>query len=203
MKTYEKILAASALVAGVSSCVFGMGHEIVNTDDFTLNIGGRIQEVAYGEVVHDPVPDKDNARVYLFLKQARLNLNGRVDDVKFNTEWVGAAEDINGSNNGLTLLDFSFDVPVYHMDSTWLIVGQFKVPYGRESLTDEAQFQLVEHSIDFLGFNLGRDVGVAVAHVRRKIRRHRRRFHRRLARCSAAFLAGEFGRADVGGPRRI
>src|SRR4029079_15829527 len=40
--------------------------------------------------------------------------------------------------------------------------GQFKVPYGRESITDEAQFQKVDHSIDFLGFNLGRDVGAAI-----------------------------------------
>ena len=166
-----------------------MGHEIVNTDDFTLNIGGRIQEVAYGEVVHDPVPEKDNARVYLFLKQARLDLNGRVDGIKFNTEWVGAAEDINGSNNGLTLLDFSFDVPVYHMDSTWLKVGQFKVPYGRESITDEAQFQLVEHSIDFLGFNLGRDVGVAVHTYAGKFAGTAGVFTGGSSRCSVAILA--------------
>jgi len=162
MNTYRRILTVTALVVGIWSTGFAMGHEIISTDDFNLNIGGRIQEVGYGEWLHDPVAKKDNARVYLFLKQARLNLNGRVDGIKYNTEWVGAAEDINGSNNGLTLLDFSFDVPVYRLDSTWFKVGQFKVPYGRESINDEAQFQLVDHSIDFLGFNLGRDVGAAV-----------------------------------------
>ncbi len=162
MKNYKKLIAAAVLVAGMAPAGFGMGHEVVNTDDFNLNIGGRIQEVAYGELLHDPVPGKDNARVYLFLKQARLNLNGRVNGIKYNTEWVGAAEDVNGSNNGLTLLDFSFDVPVWKMESTWFKVGQFKVPYGRESINDEAQFQLVEHSIDYFGFNLGRDVGAAV-----------------------------------------
>jgi hypothetical protein len=41
-------------------------------------------------------------------------------------------------------------------------VGQFKVPYGREPINDEAQFQLVDHSIAFLGTNLGRDVGAAI-----------------------------------------
>src|SRR6185295_17319208 len=81
---------------------------------------------------------------------------------KYNTEWVGGAEDVNGSNNGLTLLDYSFDVPIYKTESTWLKVGQFKVPYGRESLNDDGEFQFVEHSINYNGFNLGRDYGATV-----------------------------------------
>src|SRR5438477_476446 len=52
MRTYKKILAAAALVVGAAPYGFGMGHEVVNTDNFNLNIGGRIQEVGYGEVVH-------------------------------------------------------------------------------------------------------------------------------------------------------
>src|SRR5689334_5970710 len=150
------------MTAGITSYGWAMGHEVVNSENFTLNIGGRIQEVAYGEFLHEPVEGKDDARVYLFLKQARLNMNGTVNGIKFNTEWVGAAEDINGSNNGLTLLDFSFDVPLFNWESTWFKVGQFKVPYGRESINDEAQFQLVDHSIAFIGSNLGRDVGAAI-----------------------------------------
>ncbi len=162
MDTAMRRWAVTIAAIGLWSYGYGMGHEIVNTENFNMNIGGRIQEVAYGQLVHDPVPDKDNARVYLFLKQARLNINGTVDGVKYNTEWVGAAEDINGSNNGLTLLDFSFDVPFFKTESTWFKVGQFKVPYGRESLNDEAQFQLVDNSVDFKAFNLGRDVGAAL-----------------------------------------
>jgi Phosphate-selective porin O and P len=102
---------------------------------------------------------RKNQRAY---KKNTAETHGRVDNIKFNTEWVGAAEDVNGSNTGLTLLDFSFDVPLFNTESTWFKVGQFKVPYSRESITDEAQFQLVEHSINFLGFNLGRDVGAAL-----------------------------------------
>ncbi len=162
MKSIKTMWMSGMLTLGIAASAFAMGHEIANTDNFTMNIGGRIQEVAYGQLVHDPVPSKDNARVYLFLKQARLNINGQVEGIKYNTEWVGAAEDINGSNNGLTLLDFWFDVPVYKTQSTWFRVGQFKVPYGRESLNDEAQFQMVDTSIDYKSFNLGRDVGAAL-----------------------------------------
>src|SRR5438105_9118854 len=89
-------------------------------------------------------------------------MHGQVQGVKSIAEWVGAAEEVNGSNNGLTLLDYSFDIPVYKTESTWFKIGQFKVPYGRESLNDEAQFQFVDNSIDFKGFNLGRDYGAAV-----------------------------------------
>jgi hypothetical protein len=162
MNKIKIALLSAALALGVSSYGFAMSHEVVNTDNFSMNIGGRIQEVAYGQLLHEPVQGKDDLRVYLFLKQARLNLNGRVNGIKYNTEWVGAAEDINGSNNGLTLLDFSFDVPLFNWESTWFKVGQFKVPYGRESINDEAQFQYVAPSIDFGGFNLGRDVGAAI-----------------------------------------
>jgi hypothetical protein len=158
-----KVAFLTAMCAlGISTSGFAMSHEVVNTDNFNLNIGGRIQEVAYGQMLHEPVQGKDNARLYLFLKQARLNLNGRVNGIKYSTEWVGAAEDVNGSNNGLTLLDFWFDVPLFNLDSTWFKVGQFKVPYGREAITDEAQMQFVAPSINFIGANLGRDVGAAV-----------------------------------------
>src|SRR5207249_4284767 len=76
-------------------------------------------------------------------------------------------------------LDFSFDVPVYKTESTWFKIGQFKVPYGRESINDEAQFQFVEHSIDFNGFNLGRDYGAAL-HT----------YHGKLAAAAGLFTGG-------------
>lgn len=163
MRIHRATWLAVAMVFTVGSPSFGMGIEVVNNDRFNLNIGGRIQEVAYMEVLEeDPVQSKDDTRLYLFLRQARLNMNGRVDDVKFNMEWVGGGEDINGSNAGLTLLDFSFDVPFFKADSTWLKVGQFKVPYGREAIAHEGMLQFVEPSVDFIGFNLGRDVGAAL-----------------------------------------
>jgi len=162
MRKMKISLAIAALSFSLTTTSFGMGHEVFNTDNFNLNIGGRIQEVAYAELLHDPIQSKDNLRAYLFLKQARFNMNGRVQGTKYNMEWVGAAEDINGSNNGTTLLDFSFDVPLFNWDSTWLKVGQYKVPYGRESLNDDGAFVFVDRSINYGAFNLGRDVGAAV-----------------------------------------
>lgn len=158
---YIKALANLALILlGITSVGYGMGIEVYKNDKLNLIIGGRLQLVGYGQYVNDPA--RSNGRIYLFLKQARLNVHGQVEGIKYNTEWVGAAEDVNGSNTGLTLLDYDFDVPVYHTESTWFKIGQFKVPYSRESLNDEAQFQFVEHSINFLGFNLGRDYGAAM-----------------------------------------
>jgi hypothetical protein len=160
------MVLATIVAIAASSTGYSMGHEIVNNENFNMNIGGRIQEVAYGELVHDPY--KDNARAYLFLKQARFRVNGMVDGAKYDWQWVGAAEDVNGSNNGLTLLDASFDVPLFNWTSTWFKVGQFKVNYGRESLTEEGNLQMVDRSVDFLGFNLGRDYGATIHTYRGK-----------------------------------
>lgn len=160
MKTIRRALALMTACLTLSAQSHAMGIEVYQNDKLNLIVGGRIQLVGYGQHVEDPVRNPN--RVYLFLKQARLNMHGHVAGIKYNTEWVGAAEDMNGSNNGLTLLDFWFDVPVYKTEATWFRVGQFKVPYGRESITDEAQFQFVDNSIDFKGFNLGRDYGAAV-----------------------------------------
>jgi hypothetical protein len=160
MKTATTYLLTGLLLVGLGSFGFGMGIEVVKNDKLDLIIGGRIQVAGYGQYVQDPAAS--DARVYLFMKQARLNLHGQVEGIKYNTEWVGAAEDVNGSNNGLTLLDFSFDVPVYKTEATWFKIGQFKVPYGRESIADEGQYQFVDNSPNFKAFNLGRDVGAAV-----------------------------------------
>jgi hypothetical protein len=154
-----KGLFTIAMLGAVTSG-YGMGIEVFKNDKADLTIGGRMQLAGYGEYVTDPA--RSNGRVYMFMKQARLNLHGQVEGVKYNTEWVGAAEDINGSNNGLTLLDYAFDLPLGKIESTWVKVGQFKVPYGREMINDEGQLQFVEHSANFNGFNLGRDYGLAV-----------------------------------------
>ncbi len=160
MPGVSKKVAVTAMLLSITSYGFGMGIQVVHNDKLDLIIGGRIQLVGYGQYVEDPA--RSQARVSLFLKQARLNIHGQVEGVKYNTEWVGAAEDVNGSNNGLTLLDYSFDVPIYKTEAMWLKIGQFKVPYGRESISDEGQYQFVEHSINFNGFNLGRDYGAAI-----------------------------------------
>lgn len=160
MNIIKQTAALAVALAVLAAQSHAMGIEVYQNDKLNLVIGGRIQLVGYGQHVEDPASNPN--RIYLFMKQARLNIHGAVEKVKYNAEWVGAAEDVNGSNNGLTLLDFSFDVPVYKTEATWFKIGQFKVPYGRESITDEAQLQFVDNSIDYKAFNLGRDYGAAV-----------------------------------------
>jgi len=160
MKALKTTFAFLFGLLTLASCGFGYGHDVYNSDDFSLNIGGRMQLIGYGEYVDDPV--REDTRVYMFLREARLLFDGQVDGTKYYMQFGYGAENVNGSNNGLTALDFAFDVPIPVMEATWLKVGQFKVPYGRESLTEEGNFQFVDHSIDFLGFDLGRDYGMAL-----------------------------------------
>lgn len=152
--------ATTVIVSMLSSFAFAMGHDVVNNDTFGLNIGGRAQLIGYAENVADPY--RDNNRLFLFLKQARLNFHGHIDKYLYNTEWAFAAEDINGSNTSLTLLDFAFDLPLLGLEKTWVKVGQFKVPYGRERIANAGALQFAERSLLNQGFTMGRDVGVAV-----------------------------------------
>jgi hypothetical protein len=157
----RKQWAVLGLILATAGSSFGMGQELVNNDKFSLVMGGRAQLIGYGENVADPI--RDNNRVFLFLKQARLNVHGHVaQDYLYNTEWAFAAEDINGSNTSLTLLDFSFDVPVPKMESSWFKLGQFKVPYSRERLAYSGNLQFAERSLMNQGFGMGRDVGAAI-----------------------------------------
>jgi hypothetical protein len=138
--------------------------EVVKNDKFTLNANGRMQWLAVGQKVDDSF--RNDNRMYLFMKQARLRLNGNYNDSKFDVQWAYGGEDIvsTGSGIGLGLLDFSADVPTpFH---TRVKVGQFRVPYGRERLTDSGTLDFGDRSIQSLGFAWNRDVGAAL-HVRR------------------------------------
>ncbi len=161
MKAMKRTLAVGMTLLGIASHGYGMGIELLNMDKFGLTMGGRAQLIGYGENVADPV--RDNNRIFLFLKQARLNVHGHVaQDYIYNTEWAFAAEDINGSNTSLTLLDFTFDIPVPHREQTWFKLGQFKVPYGRERLAYSGNLQFAERSLMNQGFSMGRDYGAAI-----------------------------------------
>ncbi|HEV8266061.1 MAG TPA: porin, partial [Gemmatimonadales bacterium] len=99
---------------------------------------------------------------YLFMKQARLRVNGRYDGVKFDVQWAYGGEDVVAASPGiaLSLQDFSFDIPV--PAGARLKVGQFRVPYSRERMTDSGTIGFGERSIQSLGFSWNRDVGAAL-----------------------------------------
>jgi hypothetical protein len=157
LKTHVVVVTA---ILGIVSHGFGMGLDLLQTEKFDLTLGGRAQLIGYAENVADPI--RDNNRLFLFLKQGRLNVHGRVMDYKYNTEWAFAAEDINGSNTSLTLLDFAFDIPFPRVEGVWIKAGQFKIPYSRERIAYSGNLQFADRSLQNLGFGMGRDVGVAV-----------------------------------------
>ena len=156
MKRALITLAALAL-AGATQVQAG---EVVGTEKFTLNAHGRLQWLAVGQKVDDPF--RSDERLYLFMKQGRLKLDGAYGDAKFDVQWAYGGEDLIAASPGVSLglLDFSFDVPTPL--KTRVKVGQFRVPYGRERLTDSGTLNFGDRSIQALAFNWNRDVGAAL-----------------------------------------
>ncbi len=163
MTRRSTVLTVLGLVLGVASGPKASADiAVVKTDSAEVDLGGMIQLLGLGQQLKDPYKNDD--RAYLFMNRARLRMSGRYDDVTFYTEMGLGGEDAVVATTGvsLSLLDFYFDVPLLHSKTTYLKVGQFKVPYGREQLTYEANFQFADRSINNLGFVVGRDVGAAV-----------------------------------------
>jgi hypothetical protein len=135
---------------------------VAKSADGELEIGGMVQLLGFAQHLDDPY--KDDSRLYLFMNRARLRLSGRYESVSFYTELGLGGEDSVVAQTGvsLSLLDFAFNIPLGYSHTTYLKVGQFKVPYGREQLTYEGNFQFADRSINNLGFVVGRDVGAAV-----------------------------------------
>jgi hypothetical protein len=154
------LLAAVVLSGGAEAA------NVVTGDEFSLDARGRMQWLGVAQHLDDDV--RNDGRLYLFMKQARLRFTGRYDDTKFDVHWAYGGEDVVAVNPGvaLSLLDFSFDVP-FILD-TRVKIGQFRVPYGRERLTDAGTLNFGDRSIQSPGFHWNRDVGVALHTYRGK-----------------------------------
>ena len=153
------MLIAAALI-GMSSR-HSLALELVKNDKLSVITYGRAQMIGVGEYVPDPY--RDHMRVYLFLKQARIGFKGLYEDVKFDTQFAFGGENANGSNTDLGLLDFVADVPVPKLgENTWFKIGQFRVPYSREGLTDTGYMDFAARSVANLGSFQSRDYGLAL-----------------------------------------
>jgi hypothetical protein len=130
----------------------------VNAKDAIINIDGQIQIHGALEMVDDPY--KDDNRLFLFLRQARLSVNGEYKDSKYEIEWMMGGEEVPENNSVMSLLDAYFDTPL--TDTLRLKLGQYKVPYGRERLVDSGNAFNVNRSIGNNYFTIGRDVGISV-----------------------------------------
>lgn len=136
---------------------------VVKTEEVQLNIGALMQALGFGQRVDDPYTDHN--RAYLFIKEARFRANGSYQDFSFNAELALGGEDAIAATTGVSLglLDLSVNIPLRFVNpQSYVKVGQFKVPYGRERLTYSADAQFLDRSIQDLGFRIGRDVGAAV-----------------------------------------
>lgn len=140
------------------------GESGARPEKFLLAVGGRIQWLAVAENLDDPFRSDD--RLFLFMKQARLRFRGHYEDVLFDVNTAYGGEDTIAASPGVSLglLDFAFDAPF--VLGTRVKVGQFRVPYGRERITDAGTLDFGDRSIQANAFSWNRDVGIAL-HARR------------------------------------
>lgn len=123
-----------------------------------LSLYGRLQTQGFIQSLKDEFAD--NTRLYLFVKQARVGVHGVYEDIKVDLQIaLGGEDEVKAPSPGisLTLLDLNVDFPL--SNSVYLRVGQFKVPYGREGLTNSGSLQFTDRSIQFGAFKMGRDAG--------------------------------------------
>src|SRR5581483_4973483 len=161
MKRLTRLAVAAVMLAGQIPSARAM--EELKTDKLSLNTYDRGQMIGVIENVPDPY--RDHNRLYLFMKQARLGFKGHYDEVKFDTQFAFGGEDANGSNTDLSLLDFVADIRLNQVglgEDSWFKIGQFRVPYSREGLTDRGYMNFAERSIANLGSYQSRDYGLAV-----------------------------------------
>ena len=135
---------------------------VLRTDTYSLDIGGMGQILGLAQLVDDPYTA--NARVYLFLPKATLRIDGAYERFSFNLQVAMGGEDSVAATSGIDfgLLDLAFNIPFTADGKTYLKVGQFLVPYGREQLTDPGFQDFADNSMEELGFVVGRDVGLAL-----------------------------------------
>lgn len=136
---------------------------VLQSKDAEVSVGGMTQMIGFGQQVDDPYTN--NSRAYLFMKEARFLAHGRYQDLRMNLEMALGGENAIAAQTGvsLSLLELNVDVPLSFLgESSYLRVGQFKVPYGRERLTYSGQSQFLERSITDQAFRIGWDVGAAL-----------------------------------------
>lgn len=159
-----KNVLASLMLIGLISISKGtvFGIEVVSNAENQLSIGGRMQMLGVAEILKDSLntTEKDPLRIFLFQKQARLNLKGKHNSTDYYAEMMFGGEEVPKSNTVMSLLDYYINTPLF--GSHFIKVGQFKVPYGRERLTSPEVLNNADRSIQNLASNVGRDVGFAV-----------------------------------------
>ena len=161
MKTFQRMIFVFFII-GVSTLRTNAQHNNDTTSESKLEITpyGRLQLLGFGQSLTDHI--QADQRVYMYLKEARFGLQGNDDGTKLDIQFAFGGEDIIVAPSpgiSLQLLDFSIDVPL--SQSLRLKAGQFKVPYGREDMTNTGYLSFGDRSIQYNAFEMGWDVGLA------------------------------------------
>ncbi|MFL5355762.1 porin [Archangium sp.] len=157
MRNHNLAATLTAMLLGASGIAHGA--EVLKTDRATMDVGGRLQVLGFGQSLEDG--SQSNQRFYLFLKQGRLSVSGNVDDWRYKVQLAFGGEDEVKATSGISLglLDMYVDVPIPVLGKSYVRVGQFKVPYSRERLMDSGSLLFADRSVQNQAFRMGRDVG--------------------------------------------
>src|SRR5205085_1270526 len=93
---------------------------VIKNDDAALNLGGMTQAMGLGQTLSDPY--RNDARMFLFLKTARVRANGNYQDFAFNAEaTLGGEEAVVGTTGvSLSLLDLSVNLPLRFWNKSYV-----------------------------------------------------------------------------------
>src|SRR5262245_2772967 len=91
-KMWIATLALAAATTAAASAV-----NVVDKENLKLNVGGYLQAIGVAENVPDKVRDEN--RLYLFLKEARIRFDGSIDKVPFEVMLATGGEDITPNTN--------------------------------------------------------------------------------------------------------
>jgi hypothetical protein len=157
MKKIGLTVAVAMLMAATSA----FGAEVIKAEGMTVDVGGRFQ--ASGSIQQLDDPFRNDTRMYMFLKQARLLMSGNISDTRFKIQVGFAGEDeAKAPSPGVSigLLDMYVDIPIKALgENNFVRVGQYKAPFGLERLSDPQTVNFGERSISNLALRVGRDMG--------------------------------------------
>ncbi len=160
MSVWRVVLVAAVALAGSMQ---------VGASDVKLQFGGLIRPLWLVQRVDDPYRHK--TQIFHFLRTARLSVRAEYKDLSFYSELTLAGREaeipLSPATNptwGLnaTLLDFYGDVRLPFVPGTFVRLGQFKVPFGREQLLKYRDMDFADRSLVWTFVGMGRDVGGAL-----------------------------------------
>jgi hypothetical protein len=151
-------LAATVLVAAQAAPASAL-TEVFQNGDTAVSLGGRLQLMGFAEQLQAD-PHRASGRLYLFQKQSRLELAARQGLYGFYSQLALGGEDVYTNNVNLTLLDMYAAGPL--LGETNFRLGQFRVPYGRELMSNGGRLAFLDRSLTAPYFQVGRDVGAAI-----------------------------------------